>query len=130
MNDGIPFFDWMIKYIGVIVPTVVAIVGGLFALAARYRKSVAADLQESKDETKESIKESNQHYELEVAKLWAQLREILAMQSTHTSNIAVLDVEQKNTWKQLEDIKDMVKNTNGKIDDLFNIIVKRARGES
>ena len=119
MHIGIPFFDWMVRYIGVIVPSVLAIIGGLIAIFHRYRMAIAADM-----------KYSQHSMDLEIAKVWAEIRNILAMQVVHVSDIAVLKVEQRNTWARLEEIKSMVHDTNQKIDALFKEVVRRASGRN
>lgn len=118
MNEsytGITFFEWMAKYIGVIVPSVLGILAGLVAIFHRYKMSIEADL-----------KCSEHNVDLEIAKVWAEIRNVLAMQSAHISKIAVLEVEQRNTWSRLEEIKSMVHDTNQKIDALFKEVVRRA----
>ena len=114
-NASIPFFDWLGRYIGILVPLFLAFVGGLFAVFHRYRMSVAADL-----------KDSEHSVDLEIAKVWAEIRNVLAMQSAHISKIAVLEVEQRNTWSRLDEIKHMVHDTSEKIDALFKEVVRRA----
>ena len=64
---------------------------------------------------------------LELAKVWAEIRNVLAQQSTHISEIAVLKVEQRNTLTRLEEIRTMVHDTNQKIDALFKEVVRRAQ---
>lgn len=120
MNEstGIPFFDWIGRYINIIVPSILALVGGLIAIFHRYKMSIAADM-----------KDSEHSVDLEIAKVWAEIRNVLAMQSAHISKIAVLEVEQRNTWMSLEEIKNMVHDTNQKIDALFKEVVRRASGK-
>lgn len=105
------------RYIGVIAPSILALIGGLFAVFHRYKTSIAMD-----------IKETEHNVELEIAKVWAEIRNVLALQSTHISEIAVLKVEQRNTWTRLEEIKSMVHETNKKIDALFKEVVRRVSG--
>lgn len=114
-NTGIPVFDWMVRYIGVLIPAGIAIVGGLIAIFHRYKMSVTAELQQSE-----------RNVDMEIAKVWAEIRNVLAQQSVHISDIAVLKVEQRNTWTSLVEIKTMVHDTNQKIDALFKEVVRRA----
>lgn len=114
-NGSIPFFDWMVRYSSVLIPAGVAMVGGLFAIFHRYKMSV-----------EDALKNSEHSVDMEVAKVWAEIRNVLAQQSTHVSEIAVLKVEQRNTSASLTEIKAMVHDTNTKIDALFKEVVRRA----
>jgi len=121
-NGVVPFFDWMARYIGVLVPMALAVTGGLIAIFHRYKTSVTAEL-----------KQSERNVEMEVAKVWSEIRNVLAQQSTHISEIAVLKVEQRNTCARLEEIKNMLHETNQTMTALYKEVVRRPsheRGET
>lgn len=106
-NTGIPFFEWLGRYISVIVPAIMAVVGGLFVLTNRYKESVAKQLSLSRDEI-----------DGEFSKVWSEMRNNISVQTVQGSDIAVLKAEQKNTVYQLNEIKETTYATNRKIDGL------------
>lgn len=129
------FFDWMVRFL--IVPVGIALTGAFYAMIKRYRDSIAqamkthhdeldACLEKHKKQTDEAMTRIERHADLEFAKVWAEIRSVLSMQATQISEIAVLKVEQRNTWSRLEEIKDMVHETNSKLDKLLTGLVHRS----
>ena len=121
-TQGVPFFDWLSHYISIIIPAMLAVFGGLLAMSNRYKASVQQKLTDQRT-----------GLDHELAKVWSEMRNHIAVQVCQGSNIAVLQSEQRNTALHLEDIKQTTIDTNKKIDGLADKLVtvlaeiKRAR---
>lgn len=121
-TQGIPFFDWLGRYISIIVPAILAVCAGLFTLADRYKRSVAKQLADARVDI-----------DRELASVWREMRTHIAIQTVQSSDVAVLKAEQRNTHEQLEDIRDTTNDTNKKVDGLIDKLtailleVKRSR---
>lgn len=106
-TQGVPFFDWLGRHISIIIPALIALFGGMFALTDRYKKSVAKQLIDSRADI-----------DREFSNVWSQMRNHISVQNVQGSDIAVLKADQRNTTQQLQDIKETTHATNQKIDGL------------